>query len=106
MNPKSVTTETISGGVHAAADRVRIFDTTLRDGEQAPGFSMDRRTKLRIAQALEALGVDVLEAGFPQASPDDFAAVAEIARMLKTTTVCPLARSKIPDINTAGGALR
>ena len=57
-----------------------------------PGFSMDRRAKLRMAQALEALGVDVLEAGFPQASPDDFAAVAEIARTLKTTTVCGLAR--------------
>ena len=105
MKPKSVTTETISGGAHVAADRVRIFDTTLRDGEQAPGFSMDRRTKLRIAQALEALGVDVLEAGFPQASPDDFAAVAEIARMLKTTTVCALARCQSGDIEVAGRAL-
>ena len=64
------------------ADRVRIFDTTLRDGEQAPGFSMDRRAKLRMAQQLEALGVDILEAGFPQASPDDFAAVAQIAESL------------------------
>jgi len=105
MNPPSVTTETISGGAAAAADRVRIFDTTLRDGEQAPGFSMDRRTKLRIAQALEALGVDVLEAGFPQASPDDFAAVAEIARNLKTTTVCALARCQSGDIDAAARAL-
>jgi 2-isopropylmalate synthase len=87
------------------ADRVRIFDTTLRDGEQAPGFSMDRRAKLRMAQALEALGVDVLEAGFPQASPDDFAAVAEIARTLKTTTVCGLARCQTGDIEAAGRAL-
>ncbi len=87
------------------ADRVRIFDTTLRDGEQAPGFSMDRRAKLRMAQALEALGVDILEAGFPQASPDDFAAVAEIARTLKTTTVCGLARCQSGDIDTTGRAL-
>ncbi|WP_049620675.1 2-isopropylmalate synthase [Frateuria defendens] len=88
-----------------AAGHVRIFDTTLRDGEQAPGFSMDRRAKLRMAQALEALGVDVLEAGFPQASPDDFAAVAEIARTLKTTTVCGLARCQRGDIESAGRAL-
>jgi len=87
------------------ADRVRIFDTTLRDGEQAPGFSMDRRAKLRMAQALEALGVDILEAGFPQASPDDFAAVAEIARTLKTTTVCGLARCQSGDIDTTARAL-
>ncbi len=85
--------------------RVRIFDTTLRDGEQAPGFSMDRRAKLRMAQALEALGVDILEAGFPQASPDDFAAVAEIARTLKNATVCGLARCQPGDIDSAGRAL-
>ncbi|MFA6231503.1 MAG: 2-isopropylmalate synthase [Rhodanobacter sp.] len=89
----------------ADIDRVRIFDTTLRDGEQAPGFSMDRRAKLRMAQALEALGVDVLEAGFPKASPDDFAAVAEIARTLKTTTVCGLARCQPGDIDDAARAL-
>ena len=87
------------------AERVRIFDTTLRDGEQAPGFSMDRRAKLRMAHALEALGVDILEAGFPQASPDDFAAVAEIAKTLKTTTVCGLARCQPGDIDSAGRAL-
>ena len=88
-----------------ADNRVRIFDTTLRDGEQAPGFSMDRQAKLRMAQALEALGVDVMEAGFPQASPDDFAAVAQIARQLKTTTACALARCQDGDIDTAGRAL-
>jgi 2-isopropylmalate synthase len=88
-----------------AADRVRIFDTTLRDGEQAPGFSMDRRAKLRMALALEALGVDVLEAGFPQASPDDFAAVAEIAKALKQVTVCGLARCQNGDIDSAARAL-
>ena len=87
------------------AERVRIFDTTLRDGEQAPGFSMDRRAKLRMAHALEALGVDILEAGFPQASPDDFAAVAEIASALKSPTICALARCQAGDIDTAGRAL-
>ena len=88
-----------------ADDRVRIFDTTLRDGEQAPGFGMDRRAKLRMAHALEALGVDVMEAGFPQASPDDFAAVAEIARAVQHSTVCALARCQAADIDTAGRAL-
>ena len=86
-------------------DRVRIFDTTLRDGEQAPGFSMDRRAKLRLAHALEALGVDILEAGFPQASPDDFAAVAEIAGALRHTTVCGLARCQVGDIETTARAI-
>jgi 2-isopropylmalate synthase len=88
-----------------AVERVRIFDTTLRDGEQTPGFSMDRRAKLRMAQMLESLGVDVLEAGFPQASPDDFAAVAQIAESLKSTTVCALARCQAGDIDSAGRAL-
>ena len=84
-----------------AAEHVRIFDTTLRDGEQTPGFSMDRRAKLRMAQMLEALGVDVLEAGFPQASPDDFAAVAQIASTLRDTTACALARCVPGDIDSA-----
>lgn len=88
-----------------AAGRVRVFDTTLRDGEQAPGFSLDRKAKLRMAHMLEALGVDVLEAGFPQASPDDFAAVAEIAGTLRETTVCGLARCVPDDIDRAGDAL-
>ncbi|HEX3914771.1 MAG TPA: 2-isopropylmalate synthase [Steroidobacteraceae bacterium] len=96
---------TTSGSVHTGADRIIVFDTTLRDGEQAPGFSMGRRSKLRMAQALEALGVDVLEAGFPQASPDDFAAVAEIAGTLKSTTVCALARCQSGDIDSAARAL-
>src|SRR5690625_7142188 len=64
-------------------EHVRIFDTTLRDGEQAPGFSMNRAQKLRMAEALGELGVDVLEAGFPAASPDDFAAVADIAEAVR-----------------------
>ncbi|WP_266183644.1 2-isopropylmalate synthase [Dyella humicola] len=88
-----------------AAERVRIFDTTLRDGEQAPGFSMDRRAKLRLAHALEALGIDVIEAGFPHASPDDFCAVAEIARALRGPTIAGLARCQAGDIDSAARAL-
>ena len=88
-----------------AAERVRIFDTTLRDGEQAPGFSMDRRAKLRMAHALEALGIDIIEAGFPHASPDDFNAVAEIARALRGPTIAGLARCQTGDIDSAGRAL-
>jgi len=85
---------------------VRIFDTTLRDGEQAPGFALDPKAKLRMAQMLESLGVDVLEAGFPQASPDDFAATARIAETLREgTTVCALARCRDGDIDRAGRAL-
>lgn len=103
MNPAHQgSTETADGDV---GGRVRIFDTTLRDGEQAPGFSMDRRAKLRMAHALEELGVDIVEAGFPQASPDDFAAVAEIARTLKTPTIAALARCQAGDIDSAGRAL-
>ncbi len=105
MNPDTDVATPDTSSASAAVERVRIFDTTLRDGEQAPGFSMDRRAKLRMAQQLEALGVDVLEAGFPQASPDDFAAVAEIAGALKTTTVCGLARCQDGDIDSAARAL-
>ena len=103
MTPNDTTTQ--DGGAAAAEAHVRIFDTTLRDGEQAPGFSLDRRAKLRMAQALESLGVDVLEAGFPQASPDDFAAVAEIARTLVDTTVCGLSRCLPGDVDTTARAL-
>ena len=88
-----------------ASQQVRIFDTTLRDGEQAPGFSMNRQAKLRMAQMLESLGVDVMETGFPAASPDDFAAVAEISRQLRSTTACALARCQAADIEAAGRAL-
>jgi 2-isopropylmalate synthase len=104
MNPANQgSTESVESDV---GGRVRIFDTTLRDGEQAPGFSMDRRAKLRMAHALEALGVDIIEAGFPQASPDDFAAVAEIARTLTTPTIAALARCQPADIDSAGKALQ
>ncbi|PMQ05735.1 2-isopropylmalate synthase [Dyella sp. AD56] len=105
MTPETTSNESSDVG-DVATERVRIFDTTLRDGEQAPGFSMDRRAKLRMAHALEALGVDVLEAGFPSASPDDFASVAEIARVLRGPTICALARCVDGDIDACGRALQ
>jgi 2-isopropylmalate synthase len=86
-------------------EMVRIFDTTLRDGEQAPGFSMNTAEKLRLARRLEALGVDVIEAGFPIASKGDFEAVREVAREIKHSTVAGLARTRREDIDAALGAL-
>jgi 2-isopropylmalate synthase len=79
--------------------KIKIFDTTLRDGEQAPGFSMNLQEKLRIAHQLEALNVDVIEAGFPAASPDDFEAVSRISQSLKTPEICGLARCHVGDIS-------
>jgi 2-isopropylmalate synthase len=79
-------------------DRVAIFDTTLRDGEQAPGFSMTPAEKLRFAQQLEQLGVDVIEAGFPIASEGDFLAVQRIAKEVRNTTIAGLARAVDGDI--------
>ncbi|NHO33179.1 2-isopropylmalate synthase [Acetobacter fallax] len=87
-------------------DRVFIFDTTLRDGEQSPGFSMNLEEKLRMAEALADLGVDVIEAGFPVASKGDFESVAEIARVVRGAVVCALARSGGKnDITAAGQAI-
>ena len=84
---------------------VKIFDTTLRDGEQAPGFSMDGGGKLRMARALSDLGVDIIEAGFAIASPGDFDAVQTIAREITGTTICSLARCNSGDIHAAGKAV-
>jgi 2-isopropylmalate synthase len=86
--------------------RVIIFDTTLRDGEQAPGCSMNLDEKLRIAQLLEEMGVDIIEAGFPIASNGDFEAVQSIARTLKTARIAGLARATRADIDRAAEALR
>jgi 2-isopropylmalate synthase len=88
------------------SDRVRIFDTTLRDGEQSPGASMTAKEKLEVAMALGRLGVDVIEAGFPAASPDDLAAVREIARRVHGPIVCGLARAARNDIERAWEAVR
>ena len=85
---------------------IKIFDTTLRDGEQAPGFSMNLEEKVRLAHQLERLGVDVIEAGFPAASPDDFAAVQAIANALTTPEVCGLARAMENDIRTTWDAIK
>ena len=73
-------------------DRVIIFDTTLRDGEQSPGCSMNLQEKLAVARQLEKLGVDVIEAGFPISSPGDFESVKMIAESITESTICGLAR--------------
>ena len=90
----------------AEPDRVIIFDTTLRDGEQSPGASMNLDEKLRIAELLEEMGVDVIEAGFPIASNGDFEAVREVATVVKDSVVCGLARSSRDDIDRASEALK
>jgi len=87
-------------------DHLIIFDTTLRDGEQSPGASMTREEKMRIARQLERLRADVIEAGFPASSNGDFEAVRAIARTLKDSTVCALARANENDIRRAGEALK
>jgi len=89
-----------------AEDRVIIFDTTLRDGEQSPGFSMNIAEKLRMAEALAELGVDVIEAGFPIASQGDFESVREIAKAIKGPVICGLSRSAPGDILRAAEAIR
>jgi 2-isopropylmalate synthase len=88
------------------SDKLIIFDTTLRDGEQSPGASMTRDEKVRIAKALERMRVDVIEAGFPIASPGDFESVQAVARAVKDSTVCGLARALDKDIDRAGEALK
>lgn len=88
------------------ADKLIIFDTTLRDGEQSPGASMTRDEKIRIAKALEKMRVDIIEAGFPAASPGDFESVQAVARQVKDATVCGLARAVDNDIDRAGEALK
>ena len=79
----------------AEKERVVIFDTTLRDGEQSPGATMTHEEKLEIAELLDDMGVDIIEAGFPIASEGDFKAVSEIAERSKTAVICGLARANI-----------
>ena len=92
--------------MNAVDDRVVIFDTTLRDGEQAPGCSMTLNEKLRVATALRDLNVDVVEAGFPAASPGDFESVRTIARSIEGPTICGLARCNPNDIRCAWDAVK
>src|SRR6202011_3151737 len=87
-------------------DRVVIFDTTLRDGEQCPGATMTHEEKLEVAELLDTMGVDIIEAGFPVASEGDFAAVNEIAKRAKNAVVCGLARAGQKDIDRAGEAIK
>ena len=87
-------------------DRLVIFDTTLRDGEQSPGASMTKKEKLQVAKTLEKLGVDVIEAGFAIASPGDFDAIKTIAETIKDSTVCSLSRAVRADIERAGEAVK
>ncbi|WP_431161782.1 2-isopropylmalate synthase [Flagellimonas beolgyonensis] len=87
-------------------DKVQIFDTTLRDGEQVPGCKLDTEQKLVIADRLDELGVDVIEAGFPISSPGDFNSVQEIAKLVKHATVCGLTRAVKKDIEVAAEAIK
>ncbi len=87
-------------------DKVQIFDTTLRDGEQVPGCKLDTEQKLVIAERLDELGVDVIEAGFPISSPGDFKSVHEIAKLVKNATVCGLTRAVKKDIEVAAEAIK
>ena len=85
---------------------VRFFDTTLRDGEQSPGASMNTAEKLRLAGQLEKMGVDIIEAGFPAASTGDFEAVSQISAKLKQAEIAGLARANKGDIDAAWGAIK
>jgi 2-isopropylmalate synthase len=86
--------------------KIHIFDTTLRDGEQVPGCKLNTKEKLNLALRLEELGVDIIEAGFPISSPGDFESVSQIAQVIKHATVCGLTRAVQKDIEVAGAALK
>ena len=87
-------------------DKVKIFDTTLRDGEQVPGCKLETKEKLKIAEKLDSLGVDIIEAGFPVSSPGDFKSVLEISKVVKNASVCGLTRAVKNDIDVAVDALK
>ncbi len=89
-----------------STNKVQIFDTTLRDGEQVPGCKLNTKEKLIIAEQLDLLGVDVIEAGFPASSPGDFISVVEISKIVKNATVCALTRANKHDIQAAAEALK
>src|SRR3954470_14876861 len=85
---------------------IQIFDTTLRDGEQSPGAAMTHEEKLQIAELLDEMGVDVIEAGFAISSPGDFKAIQEVGKIVKRASVCSLSRAALKDVDRAGEALR
>src|SRR5690606_23194162 len=87
-------------------EKIEIFDTTLRDGEQVPGCKLNTAQKLKIAEELDSLGVDVIEAGFPVSSPGDFKSVNEISKLVKNAAVCGLTRAVKKDIEVAAEALK
>src|ERR1700720_2545094 len=87
-------------------DRVVIFDTSLRDGEQSPGATMTHEEKLEVAEVLDAMGIDIIEAGFPIASEGDFLAVNEIAQRTRNAVVCGLSRAGQKDIDRCGEAIK
>ena len=87
------------------SEQIKIFDTTLRDGEQSPGCSMNLSEKIEVARQLETLGVDIIEAGFAIASPGDAAAIVAIANTVKDSTICSLARAPTKAIDAAYGAI-
>ena len=89
-----------------AKEKVHIFDTTLRDGEQVPGCKLNTDQKLHIASRLDELGVDVIEAGFPISSPGDFHSVEEISKLVSNASVCGLTRAVPKDIDVAAEALK
>src|SRR5262245_41008972 len=98
-----------AGGVNGPVseeNRVHIFDTTLRDGEQSPGISLNTQEKVEIAQQLARLGVDVIEAGFPITSPGDFEAVEAISRQVEGPVICGLSRTHKADIDAAWNAIK
>ncbi|MDP9959633.1 2-isopropylmalate synthase [Chryseobacterium lathyri] len=88
------------------SEKIEIFDTTLRDGEQVPGCKLNTKQKLIIAERLDKLGIDVIEAGFPISSPGDFESVSEISKLVKNAKVCGLTRANKKDIDTAAEALK
>ncbi|QCK16951.1 2-isopropylmalate synthase [Mangrovivirga cuniculi] len=88
------------------SEKIQIFDTTLRDGEQVPGCQLNTTEKVEVAKGLEKLGVDVIEAGFPVSSPGDFNSVVEISRAVTDPVICALTRAKVMDINLAAQALK
>ena len=87
-------------------NQVQIFDTTLRDGEQVPGCKLDTKSKLILAEKIDLLGVDIIEAGFPISSPGDFKSVIEISKIIKNASVCALSRANEKDIDVAAESLQ